>query len=119
MKGSMCKVCGHEHWLRDPHIGLPPAKPERRRSAAPAAVAKPEHVAAQRALNVEATRRLEAMSAGKGKVKHEHKEKVIKQSAEHLGLAGGSAPRAAAAAAKPKPKRAPPARKRAKKGKKK
>ena len=22
MKGSMCKVCGHEHWLREPHIGL-------------------------------------------------------------------------------------------------
>ena len=23
MKGSMCKVCGHEHWLREPHVDLP------------------------------------------------------------------------------------------------
>lgn len=48
----MCKVCGHEHWLREPHIGLPAVKGK---------VAAPAHVAAQRALNVCATRQLEAV----------------------------------------------------------
>ena len=31
MKGSKCKVCGHEHWLREPHI-LPKNAPAEIRS---------------------------------------------------------------------------------------
>lgn len=31
MKGSKCKVCGHEHWLREPHI-LPKNAPDETRS---------------------------------------------------------------------------------------
>ena len=32
MKGSKCKVCGHEHWLREPHIGLKPSADDMKRA---------------------------------------------------------------------------------------
>lgn len=28
----MCKVCGHEHWLREPHIGLKPTAEDFKRA---------------------------------------------------------------------------------------
>ena len=56
MEAPMCKICEHRHYVRDPHIDLP-AVPARAKSK----VATPEHVAAQRTLNVVASKRLEAM----------------------------------------------------------
>jgi len=75
VKGSKCKVRGHEHWLREPHIGLAPTAAEmarigRKLDRAPiptkgrqmaGVVGAPAYVAAQRALNAEATRQLEAV----------------------------------------------------------